>query len=318
MLTAEQIARRRGKITSSVAAAALGLDRWCSPYGAWAKITGREETQAIDSKAIARGNALEDIVLEHPTTLHDGWAWRHAPYREREPWAGDSCDACYHVDGDLAYIGEGKTVSSMAAGEYGEEGTDEIPERTMIQCQWHLLHWPEVEECLVPVLVGGYSFEFSLYRVRRDVELAGILWDSAHRWHCDHVAADVPPEADERDTALIRARMNVITPGKWAEDTPDLAALVGKKVACATTRKALEAEEEAAANRIRLLLGDAEGARGAWGKVYYKRSKSTAKTDWKAVATSLGATDSDIDRFTTLVPGPRSLRIYGASGGDER
>ena len=63
MLTAEQKAARLGKITSSVAAGALGLSEYMTPVQAWLSVLG--ESPDIDTKATDRGNRLEDTVLDY-------------------------------------------------------------------------------------------------------------------------------------------------------------------------------------------------------------------------------------------------------------
>lgn len=174
MLSPEAKQARIGKITSSVAAACLGLSSRMSPLAAWLSIRG--EADDIDSPATQRGDALEAVTLDEPCRRY-GWIREPAPFVQLVDWAGDSCDAIYTLDGVPVALGEGKTAGLGVAADYGEEGTDEIPDAALIQALWHLIHHPTFNVCVVPVLVGGYDFSFKVYNVLRNEELQAHLWD---------------------------------------------------------------------------------------------------------------------------------------------
>ena len=78
MLTTEQREQRKGKITSSVAAAALGLHSYKTPLQAWMDVRG--EAPNVGTKATERGDRLERIVLEYPAEVL-GLKYRPAPFR---------------------------------------------------------------------------------------------------------------------------------------------------------------------------------------------------------------------------------------------
>jgi hypothetical protein len=273
-----------------------------------------------NSKAIERGNRLESLVLEYPCDAIAGLSMTGAPWRvhPEHPALGDSADALY-LDGAGAplYVGEGKTVSAGVAGEYGAEGTDEIPHHTLLQAHWHLMHWPEVGTCLVPVLVGGHRFEFRLYRVGRNADFAATLMAEALDWHAKHVVTGRPPPPEAGDTERLKGILQDVQPGKWVEDSEELKGLVALKVEAAQARKAATEAEERAKNRIKSLLGDAEGCKADWGSVYFRRSKGRTRTDWAAIARERGATDEDIARHTSVGIGARTLRVYLPGGNNE-
>ena len=304
MLTAEQKEARKGKITSSIAAGALGLHPLMSPIDAWLRARG--EGPDIDTKATERGNKLESVILDYPAEKL-GLIRRPAEFRSAAPWMGDSADALY-VDaaGVPVLIGEGKSASMGVAAKYGEEETDEIPESTLIQSHWHLLHWPEVDRCAVPVLVGGYRFEFRLYYVDRDREFEGILTDDLAKWHRDYVVTGVMPPATALDTESICDRYRKHAPGKMIPATAQLAELAARKTDAAERKKAAEAEEEEAKNLIRQLLGDAEGCKAEWGSISWKNTKDVERFDREAFA---AAHPELLAKYTTTAPGSRVLRV---------
>lgn len=314
MLTEYQKAARKGKITSSVAAAALGLDRRCTPLAAWCEITGNDKEEVTNEKAIERGNRLESLVLDYPLDLGIGLYKRgDAPFR-RHPdieFFGDSADATYFgEEGQLVSIGEAKTCNQSVGAEYGEEGTDEVPHHTLIQSQWHLMHWPEVDTCLVPILLGGYEFEFRLYRVRRDDDLISTISEDLQKWHRDYVQTGKPPPAEANDTEWIKDRLTDVAEGKWLPDNLEISTLVTQKIEAAEAKKHAAEREEQAKNRLKMLLGDAEGVKATWGNMYYRRSKGKLKTDWRAVAEEVRAPTDIIEKHTAISPGARALRVY--------
>jgi hypothetical protein len=348
MLTEEQKKARLGKMTSSVLCAALGLHEKASPLDAYLAIT--EGKNIPETKPLQRGNLLEPVVLEYPTVYRgEPWRWDKAQFRAHpaRPWSADSADAVYWRDGQVSIeaIGEGKTVAGTVADEYGIEGTDQVARPTLIQSHWHLDHWPEVDECLVPVLVGGFRFEFRLYVVRRDANFEGMLVEEAERFMRDYVEPKVLPPATALDLEYLRRVHKVAIGEKWIADTTDIKEWAHRKAQARLARLDSEKEEAEADARLVQLLGDAEGVKAEWGKVGFKNernevttdfievaravalrnkvsaddfnkvvAKFTAKrtieeTDWKSVANVLGAHKQDISDHTLIKYGPRVLRV---------
>jgi predicted phage-related endonuclease len=121
----EWLALRKGRMTSSLVAAALGMNEDMTPLEAWLAITGRDDFDG--NKATLRGTLLESPVLDYPT--RGGRLKRKpAPFvRHRNGWSADSADCVYVGEGGR-FVGEGKTVAQGGADAWGAEGTDEIPE----------------------------------------------------------------------------------------------------------------------------------------------------------------------------------------------
>lgn len=309
-LTEEHKAKRVGKITSSIAAAALGLSERMSPLQA--ALAARGELDFDGSKATERGNALEDIILEQPSEKH-GWRREPAPFVAHpvHHWAGDSADALYYDGDSLEAVGEGKSAGLGVAEEYGDEGTDEIPNSTLIQSHWHLAHWPAAPICVVPVLVGGYAFEFREYVVRRDDELMAQIFETLGGWHQRYVIGDELPPASASDTGWLTNRF----PSAGADfvaDTPEIEHWARRKEEIAAQIKPLEKEGEEAKNRLRQLLGEAKGCKAGWGKVTWTNNKPKAMVNWQAIADELcgGEIPTElIEAHTTIKPGSRVLRV---------
>lgn len=290
VLSAEILQARLGRITSSVAAGALGVNPRMSPLDAWMRITGKIK-EIEPNKAMARGHRLEDITLDYPAE-ELGLRRAKAEFRRHPDYEmfGDSADAVYYAaanDSAPLYVGEAKTVARGALGDYGEEGTDQIPNGALVQCHWHLAHWPEVSTCIVPVLLGGYDFEFRVYYVRRNQQFEAALLEDLARWHRDYVIADKPPPATvPEDTAHLLTLHPNSTKG-LLKPTPEIHELVLAKDAAAQAKKAAEESEELAKVRLREILGEHEGVEGDGWKVRYKRNRPSLSTDWEKIARDL-------------------------------
>lgn len=301
----EWLGLRKGRMTSSLISAALGMNEDMTPLEAWLAITGRDDFDG--NKATLRGSLLESPVLDYPT--RGGHLKRKpAPFaRHRNGWSADSADCVYVGDGGR-FVGEGKTVAQGGADAWGPEGTDEIPERVIVQCCWHMAHWPETQGTIVPVLIGGWRFEFREYHVARDEDLIGSLVESAERWHRDHVVTDMPPPATARDDAALKHLWPRHVPEKFVPPSAKLEELTRAYVAARDELKAAEAKKGELSMRLRQVLGDAEGSVGRGWKVTHKWQSGGIVTDWKAIAEHLGATEAHEQQFTREAPGHRVLR----------
>jgi predicted phage-related endonuclease len=312
-LTDDQISQRLGYITSSVAAAAFGEHEKMTPLDAWMQITGRLPKHE-KTKAMKRGDMLEDLVLDYPCDVL-GLTRHKAPFVKHPSleWAADSADAIYSDDRVVTdrkeYAGEAKTVSGTASKNWGEEGTDDIPTGALVQSHWHLIHHPKAIRCIVPVLIGGFNFEFRIYYVNRDEEFSSTIIEDLARWHRDYVVADKPPPATaSRDSAHILL-MHPRSLGKFIEPSDELEQLAREKEAYSAARKDAEEREEIAKTRIRELLGDHEGSIGNGWKITWKNNKDSTKTDWKSIVNEMKPPEDLIRKHTRVVPGPRVLRV---------
>jgi predicted phage-related endonuclease len=318
MLTPEQLAARKGLITSSIAGACLGLSSYKTPLQAKYTILGLDSFGG--SAATERGSELEDVVLRYPARKL-GLAYEPAPFR-RHPngWAADSCDALYYQAPYVAdldspvLLGEGKTASLGMAKEFGEPGTDEVPMSAWVQAHWHLIHWPEVPRCVVPVLVGGYQFEFRLYFVERDTEIEGQLFEKLAQWHRDYIVGDKDPPAVAEDLGWLKERYSRNVDLELLGSTPEVDAIA---LEYRQAKLDLEdAEERVAASRARLeqYIGEHAGVETAHGKITWKSNKASPRTAWEEMAQHfLQSMPSEMaaavmSKYTRMAPGARVFR----------
>lgn len=273
-MTSKLDERRIGKIGSSRAAAILGLSSYTTPLQVFEEIQHERKTgerpPSNNTRATERGNVLEDVVIAYGAKRLGASItqaeWRQHP---KADCFGDSVDATYTHD-TVGGLVEAKTVSGAVAHKWGRELTDEIPTEYLIQCQWHLAHWPEYSICWVPVLIGGYEFEFRLYRVDRDDELIKKILNACKRFWIENVKANLPPTATALDEEWLKKRFpTVIGEKKTAKECEDekVIALARQYKSLSEQITPLEEEKKKVKAELMQIVGEGYGLKGAWGSV---------------------------------------------------
>ncbi len=179
-------ARRHG-LGSSDAAAIMGLSPWSSPLHVYLSKTG--EWQEPDSPRLRWGRKLEEVVADAYQEV-TGNLLQFPPaatlaHRDL-PWMMASVDRLAAWDNKLRVV-ELKTAGHRS-DEWGEPGTDEIPDHYLIQIQhqlavldsYYALDDTQPEQVLplddtadLAVLFAGS--EFAVYHVRRNERVIAAL-----------------------------------------------------------------------------------------------------------------------------------------------
>jgi putative phage-type endonuclease len=197
--TPDFLVTRRSGIGGSDAGAILGLSPWKTPLDVWLEKTGQADSME-DTAATYWGRKLEDLVADEYVartgrkvercndTLRHPERFYMLGHVDRLIWDGDRRP---RVRGEIRTrrILECKTAGAFMAPEWGEAGTDQIPEAYLCQVQ-HYLAVTGCEVADVAVLIGGRDFR--LYEIPRDNELIRLLEDAeAQFWAL--VMENVPP-----------------------------------------------------------------------------------------------------------------------------
>lgn len=266
MISPEQRELRRKFIGSSDASAVMGIDEYRKPADVFLEKTGKVEDWEGNAATDA-GSRLEPVVRE----------WAAAELGKiitPDVWR-DRGHACANLDGlilDEKQIVECKTTGIVGPRneEYGDAGTDVVPEFVMIQVhhQFYVLG-PEYRIAWVPVLIGGVGFR--MYRVDRLDDLVdAIEHEEAIFWN-KHVLAGIAPEGIPSYEVLKRIRR---VPNK-VEDVPD--ELVRNWKEARQRRLDDEKVEEAAQAALIAAMGDAEAAVSCAGMVTYLEQTTNRK-----------------------------------------
>ena len=191
MITKAQLAARKDHIGSSDVAAILGISPWASAYDVWLQKTGKLEEKHETNDAMEDGNLLEAVVLR--------WASKELGAIEKRPamleFRHNELPIVSHPDGIVKEDGvpvEVKTAGMRGPimGNWGEPGSDEIPENYLVQCTVHMM-CVKAEICHVPCWLGNKGRV--LFRVTRNADLVNVILERvAAFWKL--VQSDTPPE----------------------------------------------------------------------------------------------------------------------------
>ena len=294
------LAQRAKGIGGSDIAAICGLSPFQTAVDVWMTKTGRAAPKA-ETPAMHWGHNLEAVVADEYAKV-TGFELRPGVHIASGCRVGNTDRM---VPGAKRIL-EVKTASPYKANEWGEPGTDEIPEHYLTQVQWYLGLLPadEYEAADVPVLIGGNDFR--IYHVERDDTLIAQLIEIGEAWWRAYVEADVPPEPDgSLDDMRARLALHPKDTGSMLDATPELDALARQ---LADARQALadaEAQKDALELQLKNLIGDASGISGAEWSCTWKRSKDSKATDWKEACARAGVTKDIIDACTSVKPGSR-------------
>lgn len=315
---------RRSGIGGSDIAALLGQSPYRTPLALWAEKTGRAEDapDAATQERMHWGTVLEDIVARHYADTN-GRRVQRINTMLRHPQcdiALANIDRAVVLDGSRARwdadagrvlgadrILEVKTAHALAQGraEWGEPGTDEVPQAYYLQCLWYL-GITGIEQADLAVLFGGQRY--TEYRIALDAALFADLLEEARGWWDRHVLADVPPQPQSEDEA--RMLWHAHKPGSIKIVGADVAEACAELVRTKAQIAALESDEQALRDRITCAIGESEAITHMGRQLAtWKANKPSEKTDWKAIAAELEPGADLIAAHTTTTPGARVLRL---------
>ena len=283
-ITDKQREARTTMLGSSDLAAICGLDPWRNAADVYAeKVYGMRR---VTNEAMEAGNLLEAAILSFAgQTL--GALKRNQTRRVTGYPIRCNIDA-------LAIEQTGEPVEGKSAGitnpffkandEWGEAGSDDVPDRVKIQTHGHMLAltanpytltgYPK--QCHVPTLLGGRGFV--MFVVPFDREAAEEILIIATAFWTDHIEPRVPPPdvtpSLQTLKRIIREPESVVDLDTYINDPDDLGH-IGREIhemelykECATfnTKNADECKAT-----ILAALGDAEAGRLPDGRlVHYK------------------------------------------------
>ena len=272
MITTEQLEKRRKYVGSSDIAAILGMSPWKSAYDVWLDKTGKLEDQPANT-AQAMGTRLEPVILD--------WLQEAIgkPVIRDTQFVHSNGIMIASLDGLIEY-GEkyehAEAKYSTQADEWGDDGTDEIPDGYQLQIAHQFACVPDSLLCHVPcMLIAGRRLEMRKYVVQRNPDLIDVVQNAAADFWTNHVLADVPPE--NSDPSMNAAKAMRREPGK----TISIASPVAEEYnAAKAIYKDAEAHYDKAKAALLAAMGDAEEADSPAGRFTYRQqSRFTLDTE---------------------------------------
>lgn len=282
----DQELRSQG-IGASEIAAVVGLD----PYDPHAlKLYQRKVggDSFAGNRVTAWGNRLEPVIREVTAeqtglVILPSQTLQHPKHKI----AIATPDGLVYDNGNrLVGVHQIKTTSNRE--EWGEPGTDEVPERTIAQVTWELLvvrgvTGVDVSHAYVTPLFLGEDFRRSklpVYIVKWDAEFAGSLLASATAFWEKHVAPRIPPEVQPGDAQYrdyLKARFPRPNGQMLQADDATINLMLAYDRACAAENDA-KAEKEQAAAALCAVIGEAEGVEAVGVKATWKWQKGSTYT----------------------------------------
>ncbi len=310
------LARRKTGIGGSDIAAIIGLSPWRTPRDIYLDKKGLSEPEP-ETDAMYWGTTLEDIVAREYSKRTGRKIERcNVLFQHPEhPFLIGNLDRVVYdnpskkpvVNGRLITrrILECKTASQYAAGDWGEAGTDQIPEYYKAQVQWYM-GITGAEVCDVAVLIGNRDFR--IYTVYRDDAVIAYLFGAGVAFWREYIEKDImPPAVTLEDIENIHHGQQ--KERRFASE--EITAAVKRYAEIDAAIKELKAEQDPLKLAICDCMGDAVELVGTDSRklASWSAAKSTQKTDWKAVAEEMEAPADIVAKHTTETLSARRFTI---------
>ncbi|MBE0568932.1 MAG: YqaJ viral recombinase family protein [Deltaproteobacteria bacterium] len=297
------LAERKKGIACSELAAILGVSPWESEMDVWSRKRNLVP-DTPDNIVFKTGRELEPLVAREyaemeKVELIEGELIRHPS----APLLGTPDRLIKGMNRGL----EIKTVQSpYALDKWGEPGSDQVPLYYATQVAGYLAITGYDSWDLAALFVGS---EIRVYRIQRDLELEAEILRRVSEWWTRHIINGEEPAIDGSAACsnylsqkYQRNTLPLIGANEEAEE------LLLKLFAMRDQVKSDELVLTELENKLKALIGEAEGIQGICGKALWRKNKDSEKVDWEAVARSLSAPADLIKANTIIKPGPRVFR----------
>lgn len=270
-ITTIQKEQRKNYLGSSDIAALFGLSPFATAYDVYLEKTGKLDPAKQETDYQNLGNEFEPILLNR-AERDIGKILRNQFRSARK--AGLPIGS--HIDG-IATEQQERPVEAKCSGvfwpvdeRWGEPGTDEVPDRVILQCQTHLI-CTDKDLCYVPVLMRGAKY--AMYVIGRDESVINHICETAVKFWNTCVKTDTPPTDSYPSLPIItqihREPETIVTvPDELVEDW------LNAKAAESAAKKAKETDWQ----KLAAAMGTAEAARCSTGLVTYKQQSNSGYT----------------------------------------
>lgn len=312
MLTAEQKEIRKTGLGGSDIAAVAGVNPYRGPMDVYLEKLGLVEEQP-ENEAMYWGSALEDKIIErykrdHKCNIHvPQKTFRHKD--PNRPYLLATPDAFVFANGNLlegianGFLLEIKTAGLATAKLFGEEGTDQVPEHYLCQCQ-HYMGVLDKDRCDLAVLIAGQQYRE--YPIHRNDAVIAALWKQAERFWFDNVQAKIPPPVDgSKATKAALAKIYPAHVEDFLETSMEIEELVSHLKEAKIEAGLHNTSVTFIENQIKALLKDKQGVITQAGKITWRKAKDGTKTDYKGIVKHLKPDKAIISQFTVPKQGAR-------------
>lgn len=327
----EWLNARRTGIGGSDIGAILGLSPYRSPLDVYLDKRG-EIADTAENEAMYWGTVLEDVVARE-YARRTGNKVQRINQMLRHPehaFAIGNIDRAVvnpAISGTVRVrdgrittdrILECKTANARMADQWGEPGSDYVPDTYLLQVQWYMAV-TSTRFADLAVLIGGSDYRN--YTIARDDGLIDdMLAEAEAFWRL--VQSGTPPAPRSADDARRLWPQHVAA--KKAVVGIDIAGACADLLALKDERDEIDARIEAKRLQVMTAMGDAEVAEYEGIAIAtWKSAKPGVRQDWKAVAEDLADYVAEpvrakiVAAHTTEVPGSRRFLLKNPKGQDQ-
>lgn len=303
--SSEWLAGRKSGIGASEAAAVLGLSRYKTALDVYIDKTKQVLTPRPDNAQTIRGRRLEPIVLD--MYEEERGAVRRDIARvesEKYPFMFASLDAVRKDD--LRPV-EAKTAGKYVAREWGEPGTDDVPQEYLIQ----IMHQMIVTNAFIGDIAALLTLDdFRAYTIALDNELAEMIVEGLRQFWKRVENRDPPaPTTGEQAEKLYRKSI-----AQGIEADAHMAESYRQLLDTRSALKPLEKLEAKLIDEIKLFMADKDALIiDAQPVVTWKSAKGSVRFDTKRFQTE---NPELYQSFLTQTEGSRRFIIKGESNNE--
>lgn len=186
----EWLKKRKNYIGGSDIAAIVGLNKYKTAVDVFLDKTS-EVIEETANEAAKWGTLLEDLLIQEYAQYRTVEVEKpiHTIFHPEYEFLGANIDA-YVNRGE--YVLECKTAGYRMADQWGEEGTDQIPDNYLCQVAWYsaITRVPKVD---IAVLIGGQDFRVYTYTKNKEFE-DKLIAIGINFW-INNVQKNIPPIA---------------------------------------------------------------------------------------------------------------------------
>lgn len=245
-----------GHLSCSMLGGIFGVSHWDTPYTIAQKYMGtaNEEPSEESKESMAMGHAFEDTIARF-------WAEKRGVHIRRQniaycrkdmPWFVCHPDRLVdeRVDGKRVAL-EVKFVSPYARSEWGEEGTDQVPDAYLLQCQGYFFCGVPADEVLIVRMMGN---RIRTFVIEKDDELQTAIRLKVTALHDLLVAGKMPEPSTPAEFVAAHPQDN----GQSVTADDKVMGLLGERAKLAIQKKGIEGRMDAIDMDIRNYIGDAQ------------------------------------------------------------
>ncbi len=242
-----------------------------------------------------RANELKDFSKDNDAPLK--------LVRPKKQWADASPDDFFvsYDDGALNFGAEYKCVTRPTNGEWGEEGTDQVPMAYLAQCAFYAWYFNVSRWDLAALLPYRGVV---IYRYDRSEELEERIISECEKFWNEHVVPKVPPPPDGSDAFNDFLATRYTPTAEKLPATPEVNQIA--RAYFAAEKELAEVEKRVATLKQSLIVAsDGNGFDGdGWQMTCRKQQRKSTK--WKEVSDALGKNvrpelyTESVVKFTTV------------------